>query len=336
MVGQPRPGASPAQTDFAGTEGPGVDAVERHQRQPRGIGAHALAPRGLAIGLERRLAHIDQALLQQLRADAAVPVVEIARDDERRLCGHLRRDVVEQAIGLALSTGGKQSEMHHDAVQRPALGQRHLHMKQAALLEAVVRYIAVGDVDDGIARQQRIAMLTMPGTGIGAVGRVHVQRLRQKVVLRQRGPAAQSARVALMQKLHLLQKNQIGLKPLQRRLQLQNAGALGRAVAEHAFVDVVGGDAQFHDRACSARRKAPRQLADRVGVRGRKAALGRLLPRQPDPCAVFACGQGDGSACGHFEAEHMLGVFPDARRVAMPPQRIDFVHIGQPPIAQRG
>jgi hypothetical protein len=51
-------------------------------------------------------------LLQQLRADAAVPVVEITGDDERGLRRYRRGDVIEQARGLPLAAGREQAEMH--------------------------------------------------------------------------------------------------------------------------------------------------------------------------------------------------------------------------------
>ncbi|OIQ68143.1 hypothetical protein GALL_502670 [mine drainage metagenome] len=176
-----------------------------------------------------------------------MPVIEVAGDDERSLLRHLGSDVIEQALGLPLPAHREQPEVHHDAVQRPALRQGHLCMQQAALLEAVIRHIAMRHVEDGIARQQRVAMLAVAGTGVGAIGRVHVQRLRQEVMLRLLRPEGKAAGVELMQELHFLQKHQIGLQALQGGFQFENARPFGRAVAKHTLVDVVGRNAQVHD-----------------------------------------------------------------------------------------
>ena len=120
-------------------------------------------------------------------------------------------------------------------------------MQQAALLEAVVADVVVAHVADRPARQQRIAVLAMPGDGIGAVGH-GVAVGRKEVGLAFVGPAEQglleALRLAAVVEPHLLQAHQIRVQRLDAQAQVVDLQALARAHAAHALVDVVGGHAQ--------------------------------------------------------------------------------------------
>jgi hypothetical protein len=77
------------------------------------------------------------------------------------------------------------------------------------------------------------------------------------------------------------------------------------------------------------------QLQHRLGVARRKAAVGRLAPRQPDEPQVFPRVQQHRRTGRHGQAEDVLGVAGHARRIAITPDRVDVVDIGQLPVAQR-
>src|SRR5690606_6114760 len=74
----------------------------------------------------------------------------------------------------------------------------------------------------------------------------------------------------------------------------------------------------------AALRRAPRQLADRLCVAPREAALGGALPRQPLEAQVLAGRQRDGARRGQAQPENVLEIVRHAVRVAMAPVRIDL------------
>jgi hypothetical protein len=59
-----------------------------------------------------------------------------------------------------------------------------------------------------------------------------------------------------------------------------------------------------------------------------------LLGEKQRSAQMFARIQAHRRARGHGEAEHMLGVVRDARRVAVAPDRIDLVDVDELPVVQ--
>ena len=119
----------------------------------------------------------------------------------------------------------------------------HLHMQQAALLETVVRDVFVLVPHHRPAGQQRIAMFTMLGDGIGAVDGFVALR-GQKVGLGQLWPMVKVALFAPVQLAHLLQADQVSVQLLHGQAQVMDLQPARRAQALHTLVDVVRGDAQ--------------------------------------------------------------------------------------------
>jgi hypothetical protein len=91
-------------------------------------------------------------------------------------------------------------------------------------------------------------MMTMQIVSIGAVsalkGLSQPRRLRKEHVLRLNRPVLKAACMALMQALHFLEQNQIGVELMQTRPQFMNArhAAQTKQVTQNTFVDVVGGN----------------------------------------------------------------------------------------------
>src|SRR5476649_3056290 len=77
-----------------------------------------------------------------------------------------------------------------------------------------------------------------------------------------------------------------------------------------------------------------RELQDRFGVRGGETFVGRVQIWQPHVVQVLARAEGDDGVARHLHAEDVLGVFRHAGRVAVAPDRVDGVDVGQLPVAQ--
>ena len=56
--------------------------------------------------------------------------------------------------------------------------------------------------------------------------------------------------------------------------------------------------------------------------------------RQPAPGGVLMQAELYGAGAGQAQTEQMLGIAGHAGRIAMPPGRVDVVHIRQLPVAQ--
>ena len=87
-----------------------------------------------------------------------------------------------------------------------------------------------------------------------------------------------------------------------------------------------------HER-CPCGIMALRQRLDRGAVRPRKTFGCRFVPGQPRISHMLSRVERNGHGCGDCEPEHVLGVVGRARRIAMPPLRKYFVHVGQIPIS---
>src|SRR3569832_1371191 len=77
-----------------------------------------------------------------------------------------------------------------------------------------------------------------------------------------------------------------------------------------------------------------RQLKYGFRIRRRKTFVGSFAIRQPAKIDMFARRQPHRDLARHLQAEHMLGIMRDLRRIAMPPYRIDLVHVRKLPIAE--
>ena len=117
-----------------------VDVVQREQRQARREGVEARRGRRDDVALE--------AAAGASRAQLAAPVVEVAGDDHGLARGHFALDEARQLLDLAHPAGGDQPEVGTIDVHRVPF-HVHLHVQQAALLEAVVGHVLVADAPIG-------------------------------------------------------------------------------------------------------------------------------------------------------------------------------------------
>ena len=116
------------------------------------------------------------------------------------------------------------------------------HVQQAALLEAVVRHVLVRLRETtGQRDEQRIAVLAVPGDGVGLVDRL-VALGRQEIGLRQLGPAGEVALPRAVQLAHFLQADDVGVELLDGMAEVVDLQPPRGPDALHTLVDVVGGD----------------------------------------------------------------------------------------------
>ena len=74
-------------------------------------------------------------------------------------------------LHLALAAGMDQPEMHHHHMHLLALN-KHVHMQQPALFEAVVGHVRMVRVQHRPAREQGVAVFTVARDRVGAVDRL--------------------------------------------------------------------------------------------------------------------------------------------------------------------
>src|SRR5207244_4665406 len=123
-------------------------------------GAHRL-PAMVAAGL------LQAEVLLEALAGAIAPVVEVARDDDWRVPGHLAIEAIDDRADLVAPAALVQREVHADAVQGLRdLRQLDLAVKHAATLQGVVRDVLVLGAQDGIAAEDRVAVVD---GGVGGV-----------------------------------------------------------------------------------------------------------------------------------------------------------------------
>src|SRR5437868_12322159 len=87
-----------------------IDAIEREHRHLRGVAA-----RGPALGTLEHL--VEAELLGEIAARLALPVVEVARDDERPLLRTRGADVIGEPLELEPAAPRPKAEVDVDAMQ---------------------------------------------------------------------------------------------------------------------------------------------------------------------------------------------------------------------------
>lgn len=178
--------------------------------------------------------HLVQAqLLHEQRRQAVAPIVEITGDQYRFAVGHHAPDALGQRQDLAAAAAGEQAQVHHEAVHRAPV-EFDGRVQQAALLQAMVGDILVFMVEDGKARQQRVAVVGFVANRIAAIGHVQLERGGQRFML------GVEQRFLLVAALHFLQEDQVGAQAIQAQAQfVQRVAAAQRRAT---FMDVVADD----------------------------------------------------------------------------------------------
>ncbi|MNT49599.1 hypothetical protein D3C72_1864620 [compost metagenome] len=118
--------------------------------------------------------------------------------------------------------------MHRPAIEFDA------RMQQAALLQPVIGDVQVFVVKDGIARQQRVAVVRRMADRVAAIGHVQPQCRGQRFML------GIEQRFLLVAALDLLQEDQVGAQAIQA--QAKFIQGVAPAQCRTALVDVVADD----------------------------------------------------------------------------------------------
>src|SRR6267142_1118817 len=238
MVRNAPPRASAVGLGALDLEAAHVDAVQAQHRKRAGEAARGPAP---AVG--ERLAQIERH--SQALAREVAPVVEIARDHQRRALGHLAVQPLDQRAHLLAPAALVEREVNADAMQRRGrAGNVDLAVQEAAALAPVERDVLVLGPADRVTAEDRVAVMAVRVDGVAPVGEVGPHLLREKFVLGLGRPVLEAHRVAAVLSLHLLQENDVGAERAQALAQLVDHQAAIKL--RETLVDVVGRDVQFH------------------------------------------------------------------------------------------
>mmetsp|Transcript_59425 Transcript_59425/g.140448 ORF Transcript_59425/g.140448 Transcript_59425/m.140448 type:complete len:277 (-) Transcript_59425:1294-2124(-) len=206
-----------------------------------------------------------QAVGTHRHVEALAPVVEVAGHQHRGAGRDMVANEMGQPVHLAQAAGMDQPEVGHHHMQLHPL-PLHRHMQQPALLEGVVGHVMVADGADREARQQRIAMLTMLGDRVGAVGhRIAAggEELGLPLVRPAEPGVVKLRRIAVVEMPDLLQADEVGVQRGHTHLQVVDFEPLGRPEAAHALVDVVGRHPQHR---AGRMRRGPRAGPHGIGT----------------------------------------------------------------------
>ena len=134
-----------------------------------------------------RAAHRGRMDFFQARKDqppvrAFAPVVEVARDDQRRAVGNLVGDQIQQPIHLLPAVRLAQAEMHADRVQR-IVSHRDDRVQKAPWLGLANRCIDIAPGGDRMPGEQRIPVMPTRRNRIATVGVLSPDAVRQYLVL---------------------------------------------------------------------------------------------------------------------------------------------------------
>jgi hypothetical protein len=183
-----------------------VDAIEPEERQQG-----REAPRWQPLHQLEYFVHVQGMSELVRRLVPPVPVVEVTRDDERRVARDEAFDPLAQALELTAAATRRQREMYAYAMERrvPARDD-DFAVQKAAPLETMRGDILVHPVLYRKTRQDRVAVVAVVIDGVSAVGKVGPDRIRQELVLRFRRPLLVALGVALVRAEHFLQKDDVG------------------------------------------------------------------------------------------------------------------------------
>ena len=179
--------------------------------------------------------HFDQAAAAQHGIGAPAPVVEVARHDQRRVGRYLARQQREQPLQLATTMRLAQAQVHAHAMQQlaAAVGQHHA-VQQPARLVAGLRHVVVGEADDRVPRQQRVAVIESVDHRVAAIGVIAPDLVGQKFVVGAAHAVAPCPRRGVLRAGpgHFLQEHQVAAHRTHRLAQfVQHEAATQSRVA---------------------------------------------------------------------------------------------------------
>ena len=180
----------------------------------------------------------DKLYRSQCRLHMGTPVIEITGDNQGCTCRNFPLDKLKQLNNLPNPTGPNKPEMDHDDMDH-RLANLDLDMQKSPLFEAVVRHILVLMIDDRPARQQGVAVFTMPGDCIGPVNRLITQG-GQKISLCQVWPMRETAGMTPVYLSDFLQTDHVRIQLLNGMTQIVDFEPLPWSDPLNALMNVVG------------------------------------------------------------------------------------------------
>ena len=114
------------------------------------------------------------------------PVVEVAGDDQGRIRRRRTADRIDQRVGLALATAGKQTKMY-DITMHLDLTDLHHAVQDAARLVGMIRHVLIARGRDRKTAEQGVAVVSVIVHRVHPVGRM-MRIAGQEFMLRLRRP----------------------------------------------------------------------------------------------------------------------------------------------------
>jgi hypothetical protein len=259
-----------------------VDAVQREEGHLRRVAA-----RGRPFDALEHLVQPELGL--EVVARLLLPVVEVARDDQRALLRHRGADALGHPLQLEAPAARPQAEVHVDAVHPflPAF-DLDLAVQQPAALDRVVRDVDVLPHRDGMAADDRVAVVAVLVHGVHAVHAVLAVLVGEELVLRP-SPASSHGAARSCRPCPALPAGRRYPRPtlqpvpdaVQHQALVELRQALVDVVRDYREALLVG-----HGGQADGSRSGSSQYG--AAIAPRKDALGGLPPGQPHRAEVLA------------------------------------------------
>src|SRR5450759_3813947 len=273
MVRQALPGSSGMHAALQHVKSAHIDAIQTQQRQS----GWKTARRFSAMQMEHI---VNMQLACQSLAQLVAPIIEITRDDQRRIRRYLIAHIFDQRDGLSTASPGEQTEMRTQTMHAPLPGQIDLAMQQPAAFKSMSGNIGVQGLQDRKTAQYRVAMMPRLIYRVLPINGMRPNLSRDEIVLRAFRIVVITLAMQRMLTLHLLQEHDVGIhlaQPLAQLVQHDAAIEIGEAL-----VDIVGGDFQGSHGGYSTQWRGrmsdvphpPLPLRERVGERGEVKTAG--------------------------------------------------------------
>ncbi len=231
-----------------------VDAIQRKD----GPGGREGSRQSAGGGLED-LAGLDT--IHQDRCGLAIPVVEIAGDEDGAFRGNALADSGAEGLDLLVSSPVEQIEMETEDMQGDGQsGQRNPGVEDSSFFEAIRGDIQIFPFGEGELAEDGVSVVAVGVHGVFPVGVVRPDLVGQKLKLWAVGPAGDFFSVLSVVSQHFLKEDEVGVDAAEGFAHLIEHE--GKIACGESFVDVVGENFQsmfsgfFHVRVSPTFRKA--------------------------------------------------------------------------------
>lgn len=213
-----------------------IDAIQRQDGPPRGEGSRGSAGGGLKDLPGLNAVHQDGRGL-------AVPIVEIAGDEDRAIRGNALADSAAQGSDLLVSSPVEQVEMETEDMQGVGQSrQRDYGVQDASLFEPIRRDIEIFPFGERKLAEDGVSVVAAGVHGVFSVGIMRPDLVGQKFKLGAVGPAGDFFSMSFVVPQNLLKKDDVGVDASQGVA--HSVQHIGEIAGGKTLVDVVGENLQ--------------------------------------------------------------------------------------------